>query len=241
MSIENQGPGGEASGHEVAIELLPAELVEKVENFYKRDAEIVGASLVAEKIELLLVLLGEKPVGTLEIYGDYKKAGSKKYEKDREAILLSEVDKAKNLLDEIGLHYVISGNDMQKITDSDGRVIVSQDSITLYVARDEEKLVNISGTISHEDSGRLFGFPETAIEAFLDKKEKMPREELPDEVRNSECYPFLQFVVSRENWPQEIKTAERWAEVIKVNSPKLFEELRSGWPNLEATPIEPTE
>ena len=77
-------------------------------------------------------------------------------------------------------------------------------------------------SLDHDAMGKFFGFPASAIEAFDDEEKMLYRQDLPQEVRESECYPFIQFVLSKDNWQEEIKLAEQNAEAIKKVSPRLF-------------------
>jgi len=70
--------------------------------------------------------------------------------------------------------------------------------------------------------GEIYGFPETAIEAYKKPGEKIKHVELSQEIRSHEAYEFLNFMPSRKNFQQEFETAIKWAKFVKQNSPEIY-------------------
>ena len=76
--------------------------------------------------------------------------------------------------------------------------------------------------------GMVLGFPETAIEAFIGERRALSRKKLPDDVRKSESVRFCDFMLSEDNWQEEIKQGQRYADFIKKVSPKIYQEFMEG-------------
>ncbi|HTE48492.1 MAG TPA: hypothetical protein VK675_01130 [Candidatus Paceibacterota bacterium] len=82
--------------------------------------------------------------------------------------------------------------------------------------------------------GRLFGFPQTAIEAYdknsvdskAGKKSKylLTLDEMDEKVPK-DLIPYCLLMLSRANWEQELKTVKRWADEIKLVDPALYKAI----------------
>jgi hypothetical protein len=83
--------------------------------------------------------------------------------------------------------------------------------------------------IDYEKAGMFYGFPETAVKAFVEdhladasqetsESNRMKREDLPEEIRK-----VTWFAYSKDNWEEEAKTSVRWAKEIAMVNPKLHE------------------
>jgi hypothetical protein len=70
--------------------------------------------------------------------------------------------------------------------------------------------------------GRLFGFPETAIEGYISGKRK-DNETLPDDIRRSDAMTFLNFRLSEGHWADEWKTVEARAETVRSLAPEVYD------------------
>lgn len=75
-----------------------------------------------------------------------------------------------------------------------------------------------------EEMGSAFGYPPTAIEAFVGKRKKLNIKKLSKEIRESEAILFLSPTLSADNWREEIKQGQIWADFIKKVSPKIYKE-----------------
>ncbi len=73
------------------------------------------------------------------------------------------------------------------------------------------------------EKGRLYGFPETAIQAYI-KGPTISKHQLPPSIQQEDFMFLAQFGFSAENWEQEIETVKKWAEALKKEAPKLWEE-----------------
>ena len=91
---------------------------------------------------------------------------------------------------------------------------------------DELKLC-LSGKLPIDEAdlihGRLSGFPDSAIEAFIANDVIQP-EALPKTVRLSPEYVFATFRFSKEHWREELDTSKKWALYIKDTAPELYEQ-----------------
>ncbi len=86
----------------------------------------------------------------------------------------------------------------------------------------------------NENLGQLFGFPQTAIEAYTKYREDGSRDEnefvikkneLPEDIRNKDYIAFARFKLSKENWQEELEIAKKWAAEIQKLSPALYAEI----------------
>ncbi len=91
--------------------------------------------------------------------------------------------------------------------------------------------------------GRMCGFPQTAIDLYdkftkldgMERTEIMQKivlsplekaEKIKEEKMSPEVLTFaLLFYMSRDNYQEELKTAQRWADEIKLVSPKIFNQF----------------
>jgi len=85
------------------------------------------------------------------------------------------------------------------------------------------------------EMGEIYGFPPTAVEAygqffeqgfhkgFQNREMTIEQEELPKEIQDQDYMAFAQFRLSKNNWREELKTAERWAKKVKELDPALYE------------------
>lgn len=108
------------------------------------------------------------------------------------------------------------------------KLLLQREKIVIVVGRGRDSVEKYAQAVqdeNDEEMGESFGYPKTAIEAYLSKIESIRRQDLPPEIKEKDFYPFIQFgVLSKENWEKEIETAKLWANAVKRNSPKLFEE-----------------
>ena len=97
--------------------------------------------------------------------------------------------------------------------------------VFIIAGKDKKSLNQLSSAKTSEDFGRAYGYPETSVISFEDKDKTMMAWELPDEIKQSDFYPFIMYRLSKENWQQEIELAKTWAETVRANSPQMFEEF----------------
>ena len=105
-----------------------------------------------------------------------------------------------------------------------------RDQMNILIGQTPEDLEFLERALksnSDEMIGKAFGFPPTAVEAFVGKRETLDRQSLPLDVQNSDEILFSSPTLSRDNWQQEARQGKLYGEFIKNLSPKLYEEMRS--------------
>ena len=197
---------------------LPRAIVEQIEN-----APIDPF----KKMEVLLIKLGRKPATGIELWSQGWEKNSKNKTGVDEGKLreLDEFFRGVGLVTE--LHEPIIDEYVTREYEGAPEIPMERERVEILVARDQDVFQGFHDAIQslgHDAMGKFFGFPPSAIEAFGDEEKMLYRQDLPQEIRESECYPFIQFVLSKDNWQEEIKLAEQNAEAIKKASPKLFVE-----------------
>ncbi len=176
---------------------------EKVDKILDMDINII------QKAELILIVLGLKPATEISLGNDEES-----------------LQDAEETLKQIGLKckekiYPHLVNHIEEF-------IRNKYLHSIVVARDEqtvEKLFALDAGSKLQDQieyGRLMGFPETAIKAFIEN-------ECAD---NTFMQKYLQdnglifcFRFSKENFLQEIETVKKWSEAIKFYAPNLYAEI----------------
>ncbi len=206
----------------VAQEELPREIIETIEN---------APFNPFTKMEVMLIVLGRKPMTDMELT-------SEGWEADGGIEVAVDDEKVKNLegfLQKTGLvvEWQEPVIDEYATREYEGapEIAMKRQKREVLVAKDEVGLKGFRDAVASQDDtalGRFFGFPDSAIEAYNGQREGIVRQDLPEHIKDSEVYPFIQFgVLSKDNWWNEIKEAELNAAAIKKSSPKLFAEYTS--------------
>lgn len=181
------------------------------------------------KVDLALIVLGEKP--STEIIFFYppncRERASDMEQKLIDVGLEVAVGDEKTRTDEENLPVEFGAN---------GQIITMNCYQTFYVANstdDANTLRELGEKYFHTDTeippqdhrtfGHLFGFPESAIEGFI-QGQTIKMEDLPDDIRRADYGLLLQFLLSKNNWQNEIKTVKRWYQVLYKNAPALLDE-----------------
>lgn len=124
---------------------------------------------------------------------------------------------------------------------------VAGDKEGWYVAKSEadaQKLHQVfEVTQDVREQGRMSGYPESAVENYARKmeqvltpgkteaeilnilKESDGNTKVPLAILKEDYMAFLSFQLSADNWQEELKTVERWAEAIKKFDPQLFKRI----------------
>lgn len=76
--------------------------------------------------------------------------------------------------------------------------------------------------------GRLAGFPDTAIKAYLSGN-SLRNKDLPANVRITPAAAFAVFKFSPDHLEQELTLAAEWAAEVEQNAPKLNAEIMMQW------------
>lgn len=207
----------------------------KEQRFKKALENLEGENIqldTQEKIALLLTCEGLKPASLVEWSGqDISKENTNLRTREEELA----IEEIKTTLVNLGLHFDILETVMKVSEDEYRRMTdfaVSKDqdkvsSVIDWVRKNEEENRDIYN-INHQESGRNFGFPETAIEAFSGgSKFVLHPNNLPIEIRETELGRFILgtslFAFSKEHFQEELKVYESWMNRIKEISPQLYD------------------
>lgn len=171
----------------------------------------------ADKMYLALVYLGVKP----SIFFHF--VPSHLYQPEFSCFLRNFCQ----ILKKLGLCYGL-GPCKQFPPDSSGKSPLVQ----LYVAVDQKSLIRVMTAETEREIGLALGFPETAVKAFCqdpgyhriwsgDKKDERIYS-LPRRFRKIFGWGY---VMSKENWQEEIKTLKKWYQTLRQDAPILFRQL----------------
>ncbi len=192
--------GRDEEGRQPALTLIKGAR-EKTESNLLKDkiAQIEKMDLGLRQLaEAILVLLGKKPTTELIIY---------EWNQDPAEV--------KRILENAGL--VVKEKVGKQPRDTR---VVSVFAVALNKAL-AEQLVHAEANKDHEAYGRLMGFPETAIRAFLNKGDLLPKGEYPD----NDNFFTSGFKFSKTHAREEFKVLEGWGEAIKTYAPQLYSQL----------------
>ncbi len=200
---------------------------------------------VTDKVEFLLVRLGEKPATNLRFTQEFRHSDRPPVRPDQ-----APFDALVQWVKRTGLHHAIEtrtvnparelfrgtfGEHLLRQLHAEGKNIDvateiaeagEQDTITLYVAIDPTWLDRMRRA-DHEGDERLmgqcYGFAPTAIEAYITDQvvERADKERFgTDEIR-----AFAQFRISKTSPEKDLEVAARWAAAVKAASPTLYQQM----------------
>lgn len=217
------------------IPIIHQEKLEK--DLRKEEVETIENLSISifEKMDLLLTKIGYKKICDVKIVTEvwYEGEVEKSLDYDK-------VEEIKNKIKELGMEIDIS-EEKEEITTEYEDDDVNEDNAHLKTginktnkyldisiaknktARDE--YVEALRSQDHFKMGESFGFPKTAISAFLDESKAIRRENLPEQIKNDDVYYFITFrVLSKDHWQDEVNLVRKWQKAVKKNSPKIYEE-----------------
>jgi hypothetical protein len=191
---------------------------------------------VAFKVEFALVLSGDKPADAwYESYAFYQTGtGPDVRGHDRFDELRAWAEASGLVIEATDEHIDDQGNRFDRATgDPRGEIFsaryrepgkqlkTAEDRLTMLIARNKVWLRKMKAAYDSNDDdllGECYGFPPTARAAFLTGAIISP-----DEVQAPiEILAFATFMLSREHWRTDLKTAAQWSKTIKKLSPVLF-------------------
>lgn len=191
-----------------------------------------------DRMNLVLTYYGEKPCTTIEIDYFAKKPLAETGEAEEKRAQLEEALLASGLefsvieteeIDENGFDY------------KEFKFLIGKDK---NVIAELQKAIEEGDT---ETEGRLYGFPDTAVEAFvrghredrfgevmLDEKKwwKELSEEEKEKLLEEGVLNFKNFKLSKEHYQEELETLRKWQGLIKEKAPGLYQELMQRKPEL---------
>lgn len=194
------------------------------------------------KAELLLVMLGKKPAT------DYRFSSRIWLEGQPEETEIHDTQTYQELVNRLGqsglayrvspdeiidpIQYLLSGTDgaiMRQDDEYDFEAVLAQHQRELrrvvWIGRTPEDVDRMEQAYKANDAkllGQAYGFPDTAIQAYL-AQNPIPYNEVGNYVSDPDARAFSKYVLSKDNWQDEIKVAQEWAKAIKVASPKIYD------------------
>lgn len=192
----------------------------------KKRAEIIDKLPISdmEKVDLTLVCAGVKPATIIDVYTFNHP------DRTRYVYALPEeiIRKVVRDLQSIGIPYLLGTLELQ----DNGYTIRGDEKFknppierfSIYVGKDQNWLKRIKEAATDEELGACYGFPETAIEAYGGKRKRLPYDaKLPDELKTETR--FADFVMSEDNWREEVKTGKQWGKTIRELNPRLYDRI----------------
>ena len=181
-----------------------------------------------DKINFLLTKGGLKPASIIELPIRLQTQEEvKEFFKENEIDEIIELVKKSGLECHIGEKRIAEGSYRTKDEPEIERHSKGEHR-DIFIASSKEKLdalINSWYTEDQEAIGKALGFPTTAVEAFVGKREAWFDENIPNEIRESDAVTFLTPTLSKDNWQEEMKEGDKRARFIKKNSPKIYAEI----------------
>ncbi|PJE77199.1 hypothetical protein COV05_00475 [Candidatus Uhrbacteria bacterium CG10_big_fil_rev_8_21_14_0_10_48_16] len=174
-----------------------------------KDCELITNQ---DRVSLLLVLEGLKSACDIQLYSLYRFPGVKESvykEADRE--YQKTISTVKGLLEKFHLPYELTFGEPPLET------------AYFQIGKDTASLQALLDSRDTEEEGRAFGIPDTAISQLADKNKS--REILPAEVLSSDYIHFLDFILSKDHWQEELEFVKRRAEEVKRLAPDLYAKI----------------
>jgi hypothetical protein len=212
------GTGKEKAGERIVEKEKVKEAIEEL----KRLPLLLKGNI----LDLVLTIVGEKPLTSIEFGIEEEKRW-----------------KAEELFQ--GLKTILGKLNLtvQKIE----RPGMEKNEIAIYifVAKSNEiisKAIEAWKKKDEETIGELYGYPETAVKAFVEAMEDFKTkekelllpgenwvehidEETRKEIARKRLLEFVGFRLSREHYKEELKVAERWRGAVERICPEFLEEL----------------
>lgn len=194
---------------------------------YKKVKIIESLDLyLRDKIDLLLVYAHQKPATTIDVF-DWNN-----YDADTGTCLHSQKKLSETIrkLNKLNLAYKVE--DLDRFEASSGEIFGEPDIEMLIIERTPiniaancenlERLLHAYKTGDEYEFGRMYGFPETAIQAYHGER---PVLMTFLDSNNPEDF-FTSFIFSADFFKEEyISTSLRWYNTVKRLSPKLMKEI----------------
>ena len=210
-------------------EKIPQENLKKIESVEPglvRQIEAINLD-AKQKGEILLVIMRVKPSAWIgfevKIWNEGESPHIFKTEKDIEEIY--------KIIGESGLSFKILPREVraEKRFIRKREVNAYHDNVKILVGWNNEALANLAQALeskNHELIGKALGIPETAIEAFVGKRQTLNLRAIPKKDLLSEPFLFSPTpTLSKDNWQNEIQEGKKRAEALKIASPKIYKEM----------------
>lgn len=152
----------------------------------------------SQDAEMFLVACGLKPATEIDVYR-YKDG------RDRGTLIKTARD--------IGLAIQEKDIAPHKNQNMEGTFVIAKDVEIL------KRLMQVEANADHREYGRLMGFPESAVDGFIDD-DLLPDEEYPDM-----SGIVFHFQLSKERWKEEIKIMRQWSNILEKYMPDTYNNL----------------
>jgi len=198
--------------------------IETQEEKEKREIEMIEKSplFYQEKKDLVLSYLNEKPASWIDVSERYKQT-----EKNEDEILNQlelKRDEIRKILDKTGFVYEVEKFKIKERT-------MYNAGYNFIIARNSEDLSRLKRGLKRGDTkeiGLSIGYPETAVEAFINKKvldyNKLPKEESKRLIKEKTS-KFLDFRLSKNNWQEELNLVRRQQKLIEKKFPNFYKQI----------------
>jgi hypothetical protein len=180
-----------------------------------------------QKALIIRVAMGKKPATWQVIESEKWKKGTHKTGIGSER--WNHIDR---LLSGLGLQYVVTTrlSDDTFVQSKIGEQFWVEIG-DVFIARTKETATQLADAARTKDDkrlGELFGFPDTAISAYI-SKDLIPFHKIPkftDDITSEEM-KFLNHMISKQNWKTEILYLPEFASDIRHISPKIYHDCVS--------------
>lgn len=102
----------------------------------------------------------------------------------------------------------------------------------VFIARDQPTLNTLTKSIdlqtfkhNHLKLGAALGYPQTAVEAFLDPNTKCFTDDLDAKTQLSEAAQFANFTLSKKHWKDELAIVQNWINQTKKIAPVIWDDI----------------
>lgn len=186
--------------------------------------------IIDDKVNLLLTKAGLKPASEINliIKSEYEN-------KITEHMSEEDIQKVLNIIKESHLPFQLKEKEIIKEsyrTKKEPKIekFYQREQMKILIGHSKDDLDFLIKALESkldELFGKAFGFPATAIEAYMGKREKLDFSILPKEIRESNAMLFSSPTLSRDNWQEEIKQGQQHADFIKKISSRIYEEMKA--------------
>ncbi len=174
------------------------------------------------KMELMLLYLGEQPVAWVEVCSRVYKNEEKDEVLNQQLGFLKE--QIVGALEKIGFVYQIEEFKIKE----EKKYNLGYDFLVSKNPKNLSRLLEVSKKKDYKEIGLAYGYPESACEAFVNETcieyKEIPKEEKEKLIKEG-TFKFVTFRLSQSHWKEEIELIKRWQQRIKETSSRLYEEI----------------
>lgn len=224
MSFENPNLNNES--HKAIEDNLRIEQIHKSELVPEIVKRIERAKIeIDDKVNIILTKGGLKPASEiLLVIKTWYNKGFTRHMSEKD------VQECLSIIRTLGLPYCFGERKIVEVPYStrdepDRQRFFQRDQMNILIGRtprDLEFLERALKSNSDEMLGKAFGYPPTAIEAFIGKRAALNHQSLPPDVQCSDKILFSSPALSQDNWQKEAEPGQLYGEFIRKISPKLY-------------------